>query len=89
MAGKQEKQMGFFEILEIGKTLEKQLVSLDNKERNELKIYVDEESFNKIDEDIYYRQFPDGKDFKPSDDTIFVNFEFIRIVISKKKKETK
>lgn len=84
MSNIQEKKMGFFEILELGKTIEKQLVQYNNKEHNELKIFVDKEDFKKIDEDIYYRQFPEGKDFQPSDNTILINFEFLRIIISKK-----
>lgn len=84
MAPKKKKQMGFFELMELGSNIEQQLLLYNNKERNELKIYVDEESFKKIDEDMYYRQFPDGKDFQPSDDTIIINFEYLRIIISKK-----
>lgn len=84
MTPKKKKQMGFFELMELGSNIEQQLLLYNNKERNELKIYVDEESFKKIDEDMYYRQFPDGKDFQPSDDTIIINFEYLRIIISKK-----
>lgn len=85
MSLKQKKQMGFFEIMELGQTIEKQLLSYGNSNNNELKIYVDSDTFNKIDEDMYYRQFPDGKDFIPSDNTILINFEYIRIIISKAK----
>lgn len=85
MALKQEKQLGFFEIIELGQTVEKHLIQCSNKEKNELKIYVDEESFKKIDEDMYYRQFPDGKDFVPSDDIILINFDYLTISIVRKK----
>ena len=85
MALKQEKQLGFFEIIELGQTIERQLIQCSNKEKNELKIYVDDESFKKIDEDMYYRQFPNGKDFVPSDDIILINFDYITIEIVKKK----
>ncbi len=84
MAVKQHKQLGFFELLELGKTIEKSLLECSNKEHNELKIYVDKESFVKIDEDIYYRQFPEGKDFTPSDKNILINFEYLTIIIEKK-----
>lgn len=40
--------------------------------------------FVKIDEDIYYRQFPEGKDFTPSDKNILINFEYLTIIIEKK-----
>lgn len=84
MALKQEKQLGFFELVELGQSVERQLVQCSNTEKNELKIYVDSESFRKIDEDMYYRQFPDGEDFVPSDDTILINFDYITLVIVKK-----
>ena len=85
MAVKQGKQLGFFELVELGQMVEKHLVQCSNTEKNEIRIYVDEESFKKIDEDMYYRQFQDGKDFIPSDDTILINFDYITISIVKKK----
>lgn len=81
---KKKKQMGFFDILELGQLVENQLAVYDNKNNNELKIYVEEELFKKIDEDIYYRQHNKEEKFHPSDDTILINFEYLRIIISKK-----
>ena len=87
MARKQLKQLDFFEILNIGRMIEAHMSVCSNNEHNEFTIYVPEDIFKKLDEDIYYRQFPDGKDFKPSDDTIIVNFEYLVILIKKKKEE--
>lgn len=84
MAVVQEKQLGFYQLIELGKIIEKTLVECSNKEKNELKIYLDKDSFSKIDEDIYYRQFPEGKDFTPSDKNILINFEYLTIIIEKK-----
>lgn len=84
MSNAQDKKMGFFEILELGKLVEKQLIQYNNREHNELKIYVGEDDFKKIDEDMYYRQFPNGEDFQPSDNMILINFEYLKIIISKK-----
>lgn len=87
MGKKIKKILDFAEIADIGLTLENRLKECSNIEHNKLEIYVSKDIFTKIDEDIYYRQFPDGKDFKPSDDTIVINFEYLVIQIKKKKEE--
>lgn len=87
MKKKELKVLNFFEIVNIGRIIESEMLICQNTEKNEFTIYVDEDMFKKLDEDIYYRQFPDGKDFKPSDDTIVINFEYLVIFVKKKKKE--
>ena len=87
MARKQLKQLDFFEILNIGRMIESHMLVCSNNEKNELIVYVKEDDFKKLDEDIYYRQFPDGKDFKPSDEAIIINLEYLVITIRKKKEE--
>lgn len=89
MGRKRLKQLDFFEILNIGRTIEAMLLVCSNEEKNELTIYVEDELFKKLDEDIYYRKFPDGKDFQPSEETIIINFDYLVITIRKKKKEGK
>lgn len=79
-----KKTMNFIDLIELGRNIENQLKIYDNEENNEFIIYVDSEFFKKIDEDIYYRQFPDGEDFTPSDNTIIVNLEHLVIRIKKK-----
>lgn len=76
--------LGFFELLELGHTIEKQLVHNDIKDSNILTIEVNEELFTKIDEDIYYRQNLEETDFKPSEKEITINFEFLTIKLIKK-----
>lgn len=85
MKKKELKVLNFFEIVNIGRIIESEMLICQNTEKNEFTIYVDEDMFKKLDEDIYYRQFPDGKDFKPSDDTIVINFEYLVIFVKKKK----
>lgn len=75
--------LGFFEIMELGQTIEKQLVHNDVKSNNILTIEVDGELFSKIDEDIYYRQNLEDSDFKPSEKEIIINFEFLTIKLIK------
>jgi hypothetical protein len=73
------------EIVKIGSFLSDSFVKNKATELNELKIIVDEESFRKIDEDLFYRNRTDEKqEFRPSDMEIIVNFPFIRIFIIKK-----
>lgn len=75
--------LGFFELIELGGTIEKQLVHNDVKKDNVLTLVINKELFSKIDEDIYYRQFPDSTDFKPSENEITINFEFLKIKLLK------
>ena len=77
--------LDFFTIKKIGEIVEQELVTHDVKENNVLTITVDKEHLNKIDEDIYYRQFPDGKDFKPSKNEITINFTHLTIKIKTEK----
>lgn len=82
---KKKKKINFFEIVNIGQEIEKVMSEYTNDNHMEFTMFASPEEFEKIDEDMYYRQFPDGKDFQPSDNTIIVNFD--RLVIFIKKKE--
>lgn len=84
---KEKKILNFFEIVNIGREIEELMLSCMHQEKSEFTIYVDESTFKKLDEDIYYRQFPDGKDFRPSDDTIVVNLEYLVVFIKKKEEK--
>ena len=73
------------ERVRIGSFLSESFTKNKAIESNELKITVDEESFRKIDEDLFYRNRTDDKqEFRPSDREIIVNFPNIRIFIIKK-----
>lgn len=75
--------IGFYDILEMGNELEKKMVKHDIKSNNIFSFEVPSEDFKKIDEDIYYRQFPDGKDFEPSENEIQITFKHLTIIIKK------
>lgn len=77
--------LDFFTIKKIGDELEQELVKNDVKKNNVLTITVDKELLKKIDEDIYYRKFPEGKDFKPSKNEITINFTHLTIKIRTEK----
>lgn len=77
--------LDFFTIKKIGDELEQELVKNDVKKNNVLTITVDKELLKKIDEDIYYRKFPEGSDFVPSKDEITLNFTHLIIKIRTEK----
>ena len=71
------------EIFKIGMELSNNLALNKIINDNKLFLKVDEESFKKIDEDLYYRNYPDGKDFEPSFPEINVKFPHLDIIICK------
>ncbi|MBR6516957.1 MAG: hypothetical protein IKT40_09005 [Bacilli bacterium] len=74
--------LGTNEILEIGEVLFEKMQKLKINS-SELVINVDKESFKKIDEDLYYRQNPNGDDFKESEKEINIAYKSINIKIKK------
>lgn len=71
------------EIFKMGMELSNNLALNKIINDNKLFLKVDEESFKKIDEDLYYRNYPDGKDFEPSFSEINVKFPYLDIIICK------
>lgn len=71
------------EIFRIGKMLETELIQHKAKYNNQLVIDVDEDSFKKIDEDLYYRQHHENEEFIPSFDSITISFSLLTITIRK------
>ena len=71
------------EIFKIGMELSNNLFSNKLINDNKLILNVDDESFKKIDEDLYYRNNPNGKDFEPSFSQINVKFPYLDIIIKK------
>lgn len=72
------------EIFKIGMELSNSLFENKLVDDNKLVLNVDGESFKKIDEDLYFRNNPDGKDFEPSFSEIKVKFPYLDIIIIKK-----
>lgn len=61
-------------------------ILIDNKisQSNQLSLTVDENTFKKIDEDLYYRNANDGEDkFIPSFSEIDIKFPNLTIIIKK------
>ena len=73
--------LGYFGIIELGTYISDFLKEKGIKSHSNLVINVDKDSLHKIDEDIYYRINPDGKDFERSDNEINVEFNNLTIQI--------
>lgn len=75
-----------YNIYELGKVISEKLRA-DGvySSGNTLSITVDNESFSKIDEDLFYRlnEKKDGNEFVPSDNVIIVKFDNLTINIRK------
>jgi len=55
-------------------------------DENNLVIKVDKNILKKIDEDLYYRNKPEGKEFIPSDNDVIVKFENLNIIFAAEEK---
>lgn len=70
-------------IFKLGSELSENLIKNKLLIDNTLTIKVDEESFKKIDEDLYYRNNKDGEGFEPSFSNITIKFPHLNIIIEK------
>jgi hypothetical protein len=69
-------------IFELGEYIAKFLNENGLRKENDLVIKVTKEELNKIDEDLYYRNKPEGKEFTPSDNDVIVKFENLNIIFT-------
>lgn len=71
------------DILQLGNELSEKLYKDKFHLKNELIIYVNDNFFKKIDEDFYYRNNPEGKDFSPSFSEINIKFPNLNLKIKR------
>lgn len=72
-------------LINLGTTISDTLLKSNIKEESYLKIIVDDISFKKIDEDLFYRgENDEKKEFEPSEDNIQLKFNSLLIIIEKK-----
>lgn len=69
-------------ISELGNSISEHLRELKIS-GSTLTIKVDDESFKKIDEDLFYRIKKESDEFTPSDSEIYISFPFLEIKIVK------
>lgn len=80
-----EFKFGTTNIIELGQYISSKLKENGITIQSEFKVYVDENEFKKIDEDLFYRnKKDDSQEFIPSEMEIIVNFELVKILILKK-----
>lgn len=77
-----EFKFGTMSIYDIGLFISNRLREDGITNKAELSIYVSEDEFKKIDEDLYYRnRVNDEQDFIPSEGEIIVNFDMVKIIV--------
>ena len=74
-------------LLELGNSIS--TILHKGKIYNEVKLLInlDEESFKKLDEELYYRNNETDEEFIPSDDEIVTIFKNLKIIFNKIKKD--
>ena len=77
-----ELALNSMKIFELGEYVNKFLHENGIDSENDLVIKVSKEELNKIDEDLYYRNKPEGKEFTPSDKDVIVKFENLNIIFT-------
>ena len=70
-------------LIMLGNTVSEILSKANVKEESILHIKVDEHSFQKIDEDLFYRNEDTNKEFQPSENEILLKFNNLLIFIDK------
>jgi hypothetical protein len=77
-----ELTLNSIKIYELGEYVTKFLHDNGLTIENDLVIRVSKENLKKIDEDLYYRNKPDGNEFIPSDSDVVVKFENLNIIFT-------
>lgn len=81
-----ELSLSSIKIYELGEYITKFLADNGLTRENDLVIKVTKEELKKIDEDLYYRNKPEGKEFVPSDNDVIVKFENLNIIFTVEEK---
>jgi hypothetical protein len=80
-----EFNLSSMSIFSIGSVLSETLADYGVKEKADLVIYLNEEEFKKVDEDLFYRNREDESEkFVPSEGEIDITFEGANIIIRQK-----
>ena len=77
-----EFKFGTMSIFELGQMVSSKLREDGITQKSELCVYLNEEEFKKVDEDLFYRtKRGDREDFVPSEGEIDINFEGVKIIV--------
>ena len=80
-----EFKFGTMSIFDIGQMVSSKLMEDGVQHQAKLYIYLDNEEFRKVDEDLFYRHRKNIEDeFIPSEGEININFDMVKMIIRKK-----
>jgi hypothetical protein len=80
-----EFKFGTMSIFELGQLVSSKLKEEGITQKSELCVYLNEEEFKKVDEDLFYRtKRGDREDFVPSEGEIDINFEGVKIIVKQR-----
>lgn len=83
-----EFNLGSMSIFSLGSVLSETLAEYGVREKADLIIYLNDEEFSKVDEDLFYRNRKDEKEeFVPSEGEIDITFEGVNMKIKNKSGE--
>ncbi len=83
-----EFNLGSMSIFSLGSVLSETLAEYGVREKADLIIYLNDEEFSKVDEDLFYRNRKDEKEeFVPSEGEIDITFEGVNMKIKNKSVE--
>lgn len=78
-------KFGTASIFELGQMISSKLNEDGVTQQSELYIYLNEDEFKKVDEDLFYRNRKDeSQEFIPSEGEIDINFDNVNIIIKQK-----
>ena len=83
-----EFNLGSMSIFSLGSVLSETLAEYGVREKADLIIYLNNDEFSKVDEDLFYRNRKDEKEeFVPSEGEIDITFEGVNMKIKNKSGE--
>lgn len=83
-----EFNLGSMSIFSLGSVLSETLAEYGVRDKADLIIYLNDEEFSKVDEDLFYRNRKDEKEeFVPSEGEIDITFEGVNMKIKNKSGE--
>lgn len=81
-------KLGTIGIFELGEMIVKKLHENGVTEKSELIVRLNKEEFEKVDEDLFYRNRKnEDEEFIPSEGEIDINIDSLKIIIITKEKE--
>ena len=71
-----------YKLMKLGQMITNELKDMRFNSECVLTMKLDKDKLLKLDEDLYYRQYTDGKDYVPTDGEINVKFDNLTIVVT-------